>query len=62
MTNREAHENAAGMALDDMFFKVNRIDPDAEYQEPKPRIRSTMNLNDLMEETYLILKKGGKDA
>lgn len=29
MTNREAHEEAAGMGLDDMFFRFNKIDPDA---------------------------------
>ena len=46
MTNREAHEQAAGMPLDDIFFKVNRIDPDAEYIEPKPRIRASVNLNE----------------
>ena len=62
MTNREAHEQAAGMPLDDIFFKVNRIDPDAEYIEPKPRIRVSVNLNDLLEETYLLLKRGGKDV
>ena len=33
MTNREAHEEAAGMGLDDMFFTFNGIDPDAEYSE-----------------------------
>lgn len=31
MTNREAYEEAAGMALDPLFFSINRIDPDAEY-------------------------------
>lgn len=31
MTNREAHEKAAGMPLDDLFFSLNGIDPDAEY-------------------------------
>ena len=62
MTNREAHEEAAGMALADMFFKVNRIDPDAEYIEPKPRVVLNTNLNDLLDETYLLLKKGGKDV
>jgi len=35
MTNREAHEEAAGMNLDDKFFKFNGIDPDVEYVEPK---------------------------
>jgi hypothetical protein len=35
MTNREAHEEAAGMNLDDMFFKVNGIDPDEEYIDPE---------------------------
>ncbi len=33
MTNREAHEDAAGMGLDDAFFKFNKIDPDAECIE-----------------------------
>lgn len=33
MTNREAHEEAAGMPLGDMFFRFNNIDPDAEYEE-----------------------------
>lgn len=42
--------------------KVNRIDPDAEYVEPKPRIRASMNLNDLLDETYMLLKNGGKDV
>lgn len=32
MTNREAHEEASGMALDDMFFIHNGIDPDAEVK------------------------------
>lgn len=31
MTNREAHERAAGMGLDPMFFRWNDIDPNAEY-------------------------------
>jgi hypothetical protein len=30
-TNRQAHEEAAGMGLDDAFFRMNNIDPDAEY-------------------------------
>jgi len=29
MTNREAHEEAAGMGLEDAFFRFNKIDPDA---------------------------------
>lgn len=33
MTNREAHEEAAGMSLDDRFFIFNDMDPDAEYVE-----------------------------
>lgn len=33
MTNREAHEEAAGYNLDDSFFRMNGIDPDAEYIE-----------------------------
>lgn len=31
MTNRQAHEEAAGMNLDDAFFISNGINPDAEY-------------------------------
>ena len=31
MTNREAHEEAAGMNLCREFFIFNNIDPDAEY-------------------------------
>jgi hypothetical protein len=34
MTNREAHEEAAGMNLDPGFFQLNHIDPDAEYVAP----------------------------
>ena len=33
MTNREAHEKAAGMALEPMFFVFNGIDLDAEVEE-----------------------------
>lgn len=33
-TNRQAHEDAAGMNLEDSFFKVNGIDPDAPYTGP----------------------------
>lgn len=33
MTNREAHEEAAGMNLSDLFFTMSGIDPDAEYCE-----------------------------
>jgi hypothetical protein len=36
MTNREAHEEAAGMGLCNEFFIFNRIDPDAEYKEEEP--------------------------
>lgn len=32
-TNREAHEEAAGMGLCSEFFTLNRIDPDAPYVE-----------------------------
>ena len=31
MTNREAHEEASGMGLDDLFFIFNNINPDGEY-------------------------------
>jgi hypothetical protein len=31
MTNRQAHEEAAEMGLEDIFFIVSGIDPDAEY-------------------------------
>lgn len=33
MTNREAHEEAAGMNLDPIFFRINNIDPDADYSD-----------------------------
>ena len=33
LTNREAHEKAAGMALEPMFFVFNGIDLDAEAEE-----------------------------
>ncbi len=32
MTNREAYEEAAGMGLEDAFFRFNKIDPDAVYE------------------------------
>lgn len=32
-TNREAHEEAAGMGLCDEFFKLNGIDPDVPYSD-----------------------------
>lgn len=32
-TNRQAHEEAAGMALENAFFFINGIDPDAEYKD-----------------------------
>jgi hypothetical protein len=35
MTNREAHEEAAGMGLEPAFFEFNKIDPNAEYVENK---------------------------
>jgi hypothetical protein len=41
MTNREAHEEAAGMALDPLFFVVSGIDPEAEY---KMNSRATQEL------------------
>ena len=31
MTNKESHEEAAGMNLNKKFFEFNNIDPDAEY-------------------------------
>jgi len=34
MTNKEAHERAAGMSLDPTFFSINNIDPCAEYLPP----------------------------
>jgi len=41
MTNREAHEQAAGMGLEESFFRFNGIDPEGEYgpqvAHPKPR-------------------------
>ena len=32
MTNREAYEKAAGMNLNDLFFKLYNIDPDEEWK------------------------------
>ncbi len=34
MTNRQAHEEAAGYNLDDWFFRYNGIDPNAECDAP----------------------------
>ena len=31
MTNREAHEEAAGMPLEDSYFTINGIDPAADF-------------------------------
>lgn len=39
-TNREAHEEAAGMGLCPQFFKISGIDPDAPFEPnaaPEPR-------------------------
>lgn len=33
MTNREVMEEAAGMGLEDSFFTMNNLDPDAEYED-----------------------------
>jgi hypothetical protein len=33
MTNRQAYEEAAGYNLDNLFFMLNDIDPDAEYTD-----------------------------
>lgn len=38
ITNRQAHEEAAGMGLCDEFFTLNHIDPDAPYH---PRAKET---------------------
>ena len=35
MTNREAHEEAAGMGLEESFFRISGIDPKAEYRPAK---------------------------
>jgi len=32
VTNREAYEKAAGMNLNDLFFKLYNIDPDEEWK------------------------------
>lgn len=34
-TNRQAHEEAAGMGLCDEFFVVSGIDPDAPHEEAR---------------------------
>lgn len=38
MTNREAHEEAAGMGLCESFFIYNNIDPNAECVEDAPQV------------------------
>lgn len=38
ITNREVHEEAAGMNLDNYFFKFNGIDPDAQC-EKQPEVK-----------------------
>ena len=34
-TLRELHEEAAGMALDPLFFRLNNIDPNEEVEVPE---------------------------
>lgn len=41
MTNREVMEEAAGMGLDDSFFRLNNLDPDAEYEEGSEKDNTT---------------------
>ena len=55
MTNREAHEEAAGMQLEDLFFLRNGIDPDAEYTNKEHFNRLLMQHND----PIVIDKSGG---
>jgi hypothetical protein len=43
MTNREAHEEAAGMQLEDLFFVLNGIDPDAIVDENIQELKITRN-------------------
>ena len=54
MTNREAHEDAAGMGLDDLFFRLNDIDPNAEYQTASTCAPSTLTLDKVIEACKLI--------
>lgn len=63
MTNREAHEEAAGMGLCSEFFVINNLDPDAPYAGQEPTTPQTdpqgaptawqVNVN---EETEIALK------
>jgi hypothetical protein len=39
ITNRMAHEEAAGMGLCHEFFDINKIDPDAPYVEDEEHKR-----------------------
>jgi hypothetical protein len=55
MTNREAHEEAAGIQLEDLFFLRNGIDPDAEYTNQEHFKRLLMQHND----PVVIDKSGG---
>lgn len=50
MTNREAHEQAAGMGLEESFFRVSGIDPEAEYGEPST---TATNFPIALERTYI---------
>ena len=42
ITNRMAHEEAAGMNLDDLFFRRSNIDPDAIYEPNSLLDRSSL--------------------
>ena len=33
MTNREAYEKEAGYNLEDIFFLINKIDPNKEFKD-----------------------------
>ena len=37
MTNREKYEEVSGISLDNLFFKFNDINPDAEYIEDEDK-------------------------
>jgi hypothetical protein len=47
LTNKEAHEEAAGMNLDNLFFELNGIDPNAEFIEDSPGTKTISSQKDL---------------
>lgn len=60
-TNREAHEEAAGMGLCDEFFTTSGIDPDAPYEEAEEPQETQRELPKLADETLELMRACGSD-